>query len=378
MKKLIDIDALLVPIPGDSPCGSDLTGLHEFATMEEAARSEETANMGDWQPENPKTADWKAVISIASNAMATKSKDLRALVRLAQALSTLQGLEGAADGLLLAHRLAETYWPSLHPLVEDEDDDRRRAQFDQLGKRLYEVLVMKPIATGNKIEYSYIDYVVSKQTDQLRKRATSKSGGREVTGEEMYQAARQDGRPGSEDFQPVLAATPTDSLLAIYAGAKRCGAELGALTTRTDELMKGNEPSFKDLKEMLDGIEKLVGTTLRDRNIDPDNQAAPPTAQAEGDGGARISEDRQGAGVSSASFSIPSAGANGRAQALAALTNISNYFKTAEPHSPIPLLLDRAIKWAAMPLPEVLVELVEDETALRNIDKLLGIKRENH
>ena len=377
MANLIDVDALLTALPGDSPCGVELRKLPDFARMEEAARSEEVANLGDWRPENPKTADWKAVLAVASEAIATKSKDLRAVVRLGQALCNLHGLEGAADGIHLARRLAEDYWPSLHPLIEDGDDDLRRTQFDQLGNRLYQILALKPIAVavGNQNAYSYTDYVVSKETDQLRKRATSTSGDREVTGEQLYQAARQDGRPASEDFQPVMAATPIASLLAIYSGAKRCSAELAALSAKTDELMKNNEPSYKALKEMLDGLEKLVGTTLRDRSIDPDAEPSVPATPTGEPLGAAVGDGGNTPGPAG-SFAIPTAGATGRAQALAALTSISNYFKAAEPHSPIPLLLDRAIKWAAMPLPQMLVEMVEDETALRNIDKLLGIKRD--
>jgi len=73
---------------------------------------------------------------------------------------------------------------------------------------------------------------------------------------------------------------------------------------------------------------------------------------------------------------VPPSTPAGREQALRTLAEVGRYFRTAEPHSPVSLMIDRTIKWARMPFQDVLKELVEDDTALRNIDKLLGISRD--
>ncbi len=51
---------------------------------------------------------------------------------------------------------------------------------------------------------------------------------------------------------------------------------------------------------------------------------------------------------------------------------IANYFREHEPNSPIPLLLEQAIRWGNLSLPELLSELVHDEQALLHSYKLIG------
>ena len=63
-----------------------------------------------------------------------------------------------------------------------------------------------------------------------------------------------------------------------------------------------------------------------------------------------------------------------RQQALDQLLMIAHFFSSSEPHSPIPFLLRRAVKWGNLPLPELLNELVVDETTRDNIFNLTGIE----
>ncbi|MCE7629255.1 hypothetical protein LZT04_15500, partial [Vibrio fluvialis] len=65
--------------------------------------------------------------------------------------------------------------------------------------------------------------------------------------------------------------------------------------------------------------------------------------------------------------------------AFAELQRIADYFLATEPHSPIYLLLKRAIRWGGMSLPELLEELVGDNNAVQQrIEQLAGLESAQH
>ncbi|GAL33773.1 uncharacterized protein ImpA [Vibrio maritimus] len=76
---------------------------------------------------------------------------------------------------------------------------------------------------------------------------------------------------------------------------------------------------------------------------------------------------------------LPTGGVATREQALANLQSIADYFLEHEPHSPIYLLLKRAIRWGGMSLPELLEELVGDNSAVhQRIEHLAGLESAEH
>ncbi|GAK88075.1 uncharacterized protein ImpA [Vibrio ponticus] len=76
---------------------------------------------------------------------------------------------------------------------------------------------------------------------------------------------------------------------------------------------------------------------------------------------------------------LPTGGVATREQALANLQAIADYFLEHEPHSPIYLLLKRAIRWGGMSLPELLEELVGDNSAVhQRIEHLAGLESADH
>ena len=72
----IEIEALLAPITGENPAGESLRYEGTYDTIQEQIREEEVLEQGDWQRET-KTADWRAAVTTASEALTTKSKDLQ-------------------------------------------------------------------------------------------------------------------------------------------------------------------------------------------------------------------------------------------------------------------------------------------------------------
>lgn len=64
-----------------------------------------------------------------------------------------------------------------------------------------------------------------------------------------------------------------------------------------------------------------------------------------------------------------------RADAYRRLEEAADYLMRTEPHSPVPYLVKRAVGWGAMPLEELLQELLDSESDLKQIYRLLGTGR---
>ena len=56
------------------------------------------------------------------------------------------------------------------------------------------------------------------------------------------------------------------------------------------------------------------------------------------------------------------------------LAAAADYLLIHEPHSPTPHLVKRAVSWGKMSLTELLRELIQDDSNLRQIFNLLGVK----
>ncbi|MDR0735549.1 MAG: hypothetical protein LBF51_01735 [Zoogloeaceae bacterium] len=63
-----------------------------------------------------------------------------------------------------------------------------------------------------------------------------------------------------------------------------------------------------------------------------------------------------------------------RAAAIHKLREAAYYFRTCEPHSPVALLVERAAKWAEMPLETWLHTVIKDESVLAQLRELLDIQ----
>jgi type VI secretion system protein ImpA len=77
-------DDLLNPIAGENPSGASLRYDPLFDKIKEARREDDDAPQGEWAHER-KAADWKQVIKLAGEALATKSKDLQLAAWLTEA-----------------------------------------------------------------------------------------------------------------------------------------------------------------------------------------------------------------------------------------------------------------------------------------------------
>ncbi|MRX07545.1 type VI secretion system protein TssA [Pseudoduganella sp. FT25W] len=122
---MFNVAQLLQPVSAEQRCGEDLSfGPEVDAIARARIYDDPTLEQGEWETAL-KEADWPLVASRCADMIATRSKDLRLAVWLAEALAKTRGLRGLGDGYAVLAGLCELYWTDLYPLVDDGDYDQR-------------------------------------------------------------------------------------------------------------------------------------------------------------------------------------------------------------------------------------------------------------
>lgn len=362
---VLQIEALLGPIEGDNPAGQDISTSGIISDLKELRRSDEEGNYGDWAPKEMKSADWPKVIKVATDALTKRSKDLRIAAYLVEAATKQHGLVGLRDGLVLVREMHLRYWDNVYPLIEDEDADFRAGAVGLLDgllpMRIKEQKVTKSM--GGTV-YSQLDWEESKRVDQL-----------ERTNQDAFKQALSDGKVTGEMFRKAVTTTPKSFYEKFISDLDECldliketnlviEDKYGGAHAAEIPVLSQTSKTLESTKLLSQEVEKLVGAI---RAASPGETAEEP---GEADGGGAAAPGAR------AVFTGPGVPLDpvDREDALRRLTSVANYFRKAEPHSPIAYILDRAVSWGRMPLEKWLEEVVKDAGTLGNIRELLGIK----
>jgi type VI secretion system protein ImpA len=357
---LLDVEALLTPLPGENPAGENLrySGLHD--EIREARRAEDNLPQGDWQRES-KAAQWPKVVELATTALANKTKDLQVSAWMSEALVRLYGFVGLRDGLKVMRGLQERFWDQLHPELDGEDMDARANVLSSLDKALEIPLKSLPLTkSGSGTDYSYIQWEESTKFDfpenmesleaeayeRLTQLKTQAEAEKRVTGEAWRKAKGASRRPFYEET---------------YALLNECWQEFEALDRVMDEKFGRHTPGLGTLKKTLDDVRTLLEKLVKEKRVlEPDPVSeAPPS-----DGTSEV-----------ARTTVISAGSvQSREEALKRLAEVAHYFQITEPHSPVSYLIQRAITWGQMPLELWLEDVIKDGSVLGQLRETLGLK----
>src|SRR3954469_8228953 len=163
---LLEIEPLLLPIPGANPAGSTLP--LPMRERLEAGRRE--VNPDDYDADDPRRppaatkADWPGIVELGQKVLKETSKDLSVAARLVEALVKQHGFAGLGDGMRLLRRLVEECWDRLSPELEADDDlEIRAAPFRWLddpsrGAAFPSTVRSVPLVFGNDGGFGWQDW----------------------------------------------------------------------------------------------------------------------------------------------------------------------------------------------------------------------------
>lgn len=353
----IELAELLAPISPDRPCGEDVSFNDVYDRVREARRADDpNLRQGEWQTDL-KVADWRTVIRLATEVLATQSKDLQMAVWLGEALIATEGVSGATQSTELLHGLLDTMWDGLFPELDGDDAEERAAKLAWYNIYASDALRRVPLSTGAK-PMNLLQWQDSREVDNLARQ-----------NQESYNAALEEGRLTGEAFDKAMLENPPDVILRMLEESDRALAAFDAFKAIADARLGRAAPSLVAVEEALKRIRQVVAKT----------------AQAKGIGGtaAAAASDEAMSSTSSAAPTAASAGgamldlssnsAASKEAALRAISDIAAFFRRTEPHNPVAFMLEKAVVWANTPLDAWLSEVVRDSAVLSSIRDRVGI-----
>lgn len=317
---MIDVEALLREFDSDAPSGEDLQYDPDFAAMELAAQPGEERQMGDAviEAEEPDYAD---VIEKAV-AVLDRSRDLRAAVILANAALRTEGLTGFEEVLRYVRGCLDTYWDSVHPQLDPEDDDDPTMRVnavlgltDQGG--VLRALRLAPLAMSRGLGR------VSLRDIQVAEGEISPPSDMERVPDTAYVSA-------------VFQDTDPDTLAALAEAAGKILEHVKAIGAIFDDRVGAMGPDMTPLEKMAFDIRKRMQTYAGAAAGDgADDEAA--MGDGEDAPAASVRGGPAGGGARAGGGAI-----NSPEDVIAMIDRINDYYARNEPSSPVPLLLNRA------------------------------------
>ena len=187
---------------------------------------------------------------------------------------------------------------------------------------------------------------------------------------ELKRQAAEENKTSGEDFRKAKGATPKSW----YEDASRTLAqvwdEFQGLDRVMDEKFGRQTPGLGELKKAVEEVRRVIDGILKEKKaLEPDAPAAGAAAD-----GAQAAGTEGGAVYRVAG---PAGPIRSRADAIARLGEVAEFFRQTEPHSPVSYLVQRAISWGQMPLEVWLADVIKDTGVLGGIKETLGIRAGN-
>jgi type VI secretion system ImpA family protein len=350
---LIDIDALVARLDEHPGSGPDLRFDPAYKMIADARRDENTRlPQGVWARE-VKHANWPLVERLCADLLRTRSKDLLVACWLAEAVVYRNGFAGLAPGVRLLTGLCRHFWADLHPAIEDDDLAPRVAPFEWLNTRFPRLLRNLPVvrsAANPEVAYTWTDYVNAQLLEGLRQR--------DLKSVERSEAA---GAITMAAFTATRQATETRFWQETISSLRAVTDALAELNATLEELCGSEAPGLGGIADAIKDILNLTATALSERRPPPPAPSAPfvPAAASLPPVPARQP--------------APPRTITTRQDAYAQLAEISRLLHRIEPHSPVPYLIDRAVKWGDMSFGNLVMTFSEAGMDFAAVFDLLGL-----
>ena len=380
---LVDLTRLLAPVSDSRPEGVALDDDVVQQKLSDLRREDDPRlPQGVWAREL-KVADWPAIIKLAGDTLAERSKDLQIAARLVEALAVRHGYAGLAAGLTVLTGLVERYWDSAHPKPAGRDLSERLTPFEWLEAKLPQRLSLMPASDppaerGQRC--SFADLQMAVHLERVAQRDPK-----------AFKQAESGGAVTRAVVDKSVALTAGGFYQTRELACRDALAALDRLGAALDAACPDDGLTFGALREALNEQLGMHQACLRDKGLAPlDAPAAAepdaPAADAPATQAPRPAPNQRGdtamtdsphagapAGAADGEPDAPVPAIRSREDAYARIAQVADYLQRTEPHSPTPYLLRRAIHWGRLDLNQLLLELTSNGMEFMQVMRLLGI-----
>lgn len=346
----IDIEALLQPVSGDQPCGVDLRHQPVYLQIREARRQEDELSQGVWK-HDVKTADYPLVLKLSKEALTKRGKDLQVAAWLTEALLRLEGFSGFDQGLRLIRQLLETYWETVHPLMDDDGDlELRATPLRWVASQLDAGVRSAPLTKAGHSWYQYKQSRAIPNEDAARMDQNKQLARDEAIAE---------GQITPEDFEAGFNATPPGFSKQIHDQLAGLLALLPEMAAFCDEKFGEESPDFSPLRNTLEEVHQTSRILMKQKGVTEDE----PVQEAQDEGWAEpASTETEYAEPQSYGYAQPTQAAAAPAprrggggmepssadDAIERIIVAARYLRKENPSSPAGYMLPRYLRWSEL------------------------------
>jgi type VI secretion system protein ImpA len=342
-------DDLLNPIPGENPSGANLRYAPVYDKIKEARREDDDAPQGEWAHER-KVADWKQVVKLAGEALATKSKDLQLAAWLTEAMLRTEGFAGLLAGLKLLQGLLETFWDTLYPEIEDGDAEMRAAPLDWVGSpsgggqtraiTFSQEVRMVPLTRKG---YDWFQFKQSRAVGYEADAAASEAKA------EARTAAIAEGKITGDEFDAAFNASPKAFYVECKQNLDGCLEAIESLSGVCEAKFGDATPGFGGLRTALEEVGSAVNSLLqKKRELEPDEETASEGAAEEAGAGEASAASDSGAGAPARGRKTVSEEPADKDDACLRIAMVARFLRREDPYSPAPYLMLRGLRWGEL------------------------------
>ena len=363
----IDLNELLSPIPGEIPSGHDVrqnqsisSPYNQIKDARAAARAAERNSLFDGKSDMA-MENWQKILDLAPVILRDHAKDLEIAAWYTEALIRKQGFKGLNSGFTLIRRLIEIFWDNLHPMPDEDGLETRVSPLTGLNGEGADGVLIPPIRNSIITESHYPGpFTLWQYKQALDIQKISDGDLRDKKTEQIGFSVA--------DIQSTISKSSNQFFINLHndihasiAEYKRigelldnhCGAHQGPPTSN---IINALEDAF--------AIVKFLGKSKIPDNIS-NATATSPTEH---------SGDDLNPNTTASDATTPQIGPiRSRDDAFNQLNSIADFFRKTEPHSPICYSIERAIKWGNMPLNELILELIPDDSSRDIYKSLTGV-----
>lgn len=345
----LSLARLLAPLDGPQPTGVPVRGSMAFRMIQQLRQSDDTTlPMGAWATEL-RRADWPKVSRLAAGTLDTVSKDLQLGAWLLEAELQQCGYAALAPCFTLLHSLCDEWWESLYPRDEDDGFDARCNIVRWINEKLPNTIALLSLMEDDGHVASWSQWELAHYHERLRA----------VNGD-LPDEARE--AASLQDLHELLARVDAEALRERHMAIGDGRAAIAAFELALRERLGADTPSLGKLDELLVRVEALLYGELIRRGP----AALPPAASIAGDDADENTDQGEGEPRSMADM------LGEREHAYQVLAEIGEYLMQAEPHSPVPYLIRRAVAWGGLNAAELYREVFQKGGGRIDVFDLLG------
>ncbi len=266
----MDIDAVLSPLPGDSPSGENLRYTSVYDEIQEARRADDTLDRGDWHHE-VKAADWNKAFFLCLDALTKRTKDLQIAAWLLEALAHTKGFQGVSVGLATMNGLLDQFWDTLYPEIEEDDLDFRSGPLEFINDKLWLSIKEIPLTDPeNTPGFSWIKWQESRQVG-FEKDALNAYGDVDDAKKKARDHQIAEGKITAEEFDAAVLSSSRAYFENLFNQIQSSVEQFARLDQLVDKKFGRNAPRLAELKTSLEDCLALAGKFVRmKRQDEPD------------------------------------------------------------------------------------------------------------